>query len=68
MKKADFNALNEAAIKVSDGVVLGSPDVSAELKTVIRKAGVPCLEYYPEESFVKPIDEFYDQIIEELVV
>ena len=39
--KADFNALNEAAIKVSDGVVLGSPEVSAELKTVILKAGVP---------------------------
>lgn len=67
LKKADFNAINEAAIKVSDGVVMGSPDVSAELKTVIRKSGVPCLEYYPEESFVKPIDEFYDQLIEELV-
>lgn len=67
LKKADFNAVNEAAIKVSDGVVLGSPDVSSDLKSVIKKSGIPCLEYYPEDSLVKPVDEFYDQIIEELV-
>jgi starch synthase len=68
LKKTDFNALNEAAIKVSDGVVQGSAEISSELKTIIRKSGVPFLEYYPEESFVKPMDEFYDQIIEEVVV
>lgn len=68
LKKTDFNALNEAAIKVSDGIVQGSAEISPEMTKVIRKAGVPFLEYYSEESFVKPMDEFYDQIIEELVV
>ena len=56
------------AIKVSDGVIQGSPTISAELKAAIINSGNPFLEYYPEESFVKPVDEFYDQIIEELII
>jgi len=67
-KKTDFNTLNEMAIRMSDGVIQGSPEINEELKAVIRESGIPFLEYFPEESFVKPIDEFYDQIIEELVV
>ena len=68
LKKVDFNTLNEMAIKVSDGVVQGSPKISNELSSIIQSSGNPFLEYYPEESFVKPMDEFYDQLIEELVV
>ena len=68
LKKASFAALNEVAINVSDGVIQGSQKISDELKSLISSSGNPFLEYYPEESFVKPIDEFYDQIIEELVV
>jgi len=28
---------------------------------------VPTLEYHPEENSVKPIDEFYDLLVGELV-
>lgn len=67
LRAVDFNALNQAAIKVSDGVVQGSPEINTELTKTIESSGIPFLEYYPEESCVKPMDEFYDQIIEELV-
>ncbi|MEZ4923158.1 MAG: glycogen/starch synthase [Crocinitomicaceae bacterium] len=67
LKETDFVALNKMAINVSDGVVQGSESVNGELITEVQKVGVPFLGYYPEDSCVKPMDEFYDQIIEELV-
>ncbi len=67
LKDVDFKTLNESAIEVSDGVVQGSEEIDADLTEAIKKSGNPFLEYYPEDSCVKPMDEFYDQIIEELV-
>ncbi|MEO9533482.1 MAG: glycogen/starch synthase [Crocinitomicaceae bacterium] len=67
LKDVDFVALNKMAINESDGVIQGSEEMNGDLATEIKSAGVPFLEYYPEETCVKPIDEFYDQIIEELV-
>ncbi|MEX1002470.1 MAG: glycogen/starch synthase [Crocinitomicaceae bacterium] len=67
MKDVDFTALNKAAINISDGVIQGSESIEDALTAEIQSSGTPFLEYYPEESCVKPVDEFYDQIIEELV-
>ena len=67
LKDTDFEALNKMAINVSDGIVQGSESVDEELIAEVQKVGVPFLGYYPEDTCVKPIDEFYDQIIEELV-
>ena len=55
------------AINVSDGVIQGSESIEDELTSEIKSSGTPFLEYYSEEACVKPVDEFYDQIIEELV-
>ena len=67
LKDVDFVALNKMAINVSDGVVQGSESIDDDLIAEIQTSGTPFLEYYSEESCVKPVDEFYDQIIEELV-
>ena len=67
LKEVDFVTLNKAAIDVSDGVIQGSESIDDKLTAAIKDSGNPFLEYYPEESCVKPVDEFYDQIIEELV-
>lgn len=67
LKDVDFVALNKMAINVSDGVVQGSESIHDDLTAEIKSSGTPFLEYYSEESCVKPVDEFYDQIIEELV-
>ena len=67
LKDVDFVTLNKMAINVSDGVIQGSETINEELSAEIKSSGTPSLEYYSEETCVKPIDEFYDQIIGELV-
>ena len=67
LKDVDCMTLNKMAIQISDGVIQGSESIDADLTSEIKKSGTPFLEYFSEESCVKPIDEFYDQIIEELV-
>jgi len=67
LKDVDFVTLNKMAINESDGIIQGSEEMDAALTAEVKSAGVPFLEYYPEETCVKPTDEFYDQIIEELV-
>ena len=67
LKEVDFVALNKMAINVSDGVIQGSESINDDLTTEIKNSGTPFLEYYSEETCVKPTDEFYDLIIEELV-
>lgn len=67
LQDTDFIALNKVAIRSADGVIQGSEEIASELSDAIQDAGSPFLEYYPEESCVKNVDEFYDQIIEELV-
>ena len=68
LQNVDFVALNKMAIDVSDGVVQGSEEIDSDVMAAIQASENPFLEYFPEDACVKPIDEFYDQIIEELVV
>jgi starch synthase len=68
LKDVDFLTLTKLAVNLSDGVIQGSEEIDTKLKSMIRASETPFLEYYPEDSCVKPVDEFYDQIIEELVV
>lgn len=68
LKDVDFITLNKMAMEVSDGIVQGSSEIDTELQTVIDKLDTPFLEYYSEEACVKPMNEFYDQIFEEIVV
>ena len=68
LENVDFAMLNKLAIRESDGVVQGSEEVISELLDFAKDKGVPTLEYYSEDSVVKPLDEFYDQIIEEELV
>lgn len=65
--EGDFVSLSKMAMNLSDGVIQGSENIDEALKAHMESLNVPTLEYYPEESCVKPIDEFYDQVIEELV-
>lgn len=68
LKDVDFLALTKKAIQVSDGVVQGSGEIDEEIAKVIEASEIPFLEYYSEETCVKPMNEFYDQIFEEVVV
>ena len=68
LKEVDFVALTKKAIEVSDGVIQGSSEIDPEIAKLIEESNTPSLEYYSEESCVKPVNEFYDQMFEELVV
>jgi starch synthase len=67
LNDGDFISLNKLAMSLADGVIKGSEKLEDELEDFMETLENPTLEYYPEESCVKPIGEFYDQIIGELV-
>jgi starch synthase len=62
-----FLALNKLAMSLADGVIQGSEEIDPELNEFMGTLEVPTLEFHPEEACVKAVDEFYDQIIGELV-
>ena len=62
-----FVSLNKLAMSLADGVIQGSEEIDSELKEFMDTLEVPTLEFHPEEACVKAVDEFYDQIIGELV-
>ena len=68
LKSLDFQTLTKKAIEVSDGVIQGSSEIDPVFTKTIEESNTAFLEYYPEESCVKPVNEFYDQIFEEIVV
>ncbi|WP_027418770.1 glycogen/starch synthase [Crocinitomix catalasitica] len=68
LENLDWVTLNKKAIEVSDGVIQGSENMDASISEYIEKSEIPFLEYYSEETCVKPVNEFYDQIFEEIVV
>ncbi len=67
LNEGDFVSLNKLAMSLADGVIKGSEKLDDELESYFESLENPTLEYYPEESCVKPVGEFYDQIIGELV-
>ncbi len=62
-----FIELNKLAMQLADGIIQGSENIDAELAKFMDSTEIPTLEYYPEENSVKPIDEFYDLLVGELV-
>ena len=62
-----FLELNKLAMQLADGIIQGSETIDDELAAYMEKLDTPTLEYYPEETSVKPVDEFYDLLVGELV-
>jgi starch synthase len=49
-------------------VIQGSGRIDSNILKMIEESETPFLEYFSEDSCVKPINEFYNQIFEEIVV
>jgi starch synthase len=58
----DFASLSRLAIRYSDGVIQGSPDISKEISDYVEKENKPFLSYQPESSYIDAYNDFYDQI------
>ena len=59
--------LAKLAAQYSDGIILGSPDVSPELVGHVKGLGVPVLDYsaelYNGDAYADKYNSFYDQIL-----
>jgi len=59
-----FEALNSLAIQSSDGLIVGSENLSSETAKAIEDSGLPTMSYHGEEGYVGDINNFYDTILE----
>lgn len=64
-KKTNFVNLIKAAVEYSDGVILGSPEINADLKDYASKTGKPFLDYQGEENYYDAFSDFYDKVLVE---
>ena len=58
--------LAKTAIKYSDGIILGAPDVPAELVGMAKDLGLPVLPFkaksYEDQSYIDEYNAFYEQL------
>lgn len=55
--------LMKLAIKNSDGVIIGSPEIDSELEGFLKDVTIPVLKYHKIESLSDAYKEFYSQKI-----
>lgn len=65
VKNPTLDAITNAAVSFSDGVIQSSSEVSPELTSVFENATCLKLNYLPEENLTKGLNEFFDKVIEE---
>lgn len=65
LKTPSFDALTINAISKSDGIIMGSPSVNPAIKTHLKKANKPMLEYQSPEDYIASYNAFYDEIMQE---
>ncbi len=63
-KKPDYVSLMKAAIDLSDGVIIASPQINSELSEYIDQSGKPVLPQPDEENYIQVYNEFYDKILQ----
>lgn len=64
VKDPDFVNVSKLAVKFSDGVIIGSPDVNEDLIKHLSEIDKPVLEYKDENEYIDAYNEFYDKILE----
>jgi len=65
VKNPTMEAITNAAVAFSDGVIQSSMEISPELTTVFDNATCMKLNYLPEENLTKGLNEFFDKVLEE---
>lgn len=65
VKNPTMEAITNAAVAFSDGVIQSSMEISPELTTVFENATCMKLNYLPEENLTKGLNEFFDKVLEE---
>lgn len=64
VEEPSFVNLNKLAAKYSDGLSVGSEDLSTELRDIFDAAECEKLDFVPEENSIKEVSAFIDKVIE----
>lgn len=62
-KKPDFVSLMKSAIDMSDGVIIGSPNINQEIVDYLGETGKLTLPAQPEDNYIDAYNDFYEQIV-----
>ncbi len=65
LKSPSYDALTITAISKSDGVIMGSQNITPGVKNYLKKANKSVLEYQSSETYVNAYSSFYDDILME---
>jgi len=55
--------LSKAAIKYSDGIILGQEKINPEVEKIARESNKPLLEYQTMDAYIDAFNVFYDGIM-----
>ena len=64
LKKATYENLMKVAIDFSDGLIIGSENISKEISNYLKQSKKPSLEYHPMDSFSDHYLEFYEKFLD----
>ena len=62
LKDPSYENLMKVAIDSSDGIILGSENISPKINDYLKKYKNPLLDFQPLDSFSEPYIEFYNNL------
>lgn len=62
-----YTNLIQLALTMSDGIIIGTNNLDANIKKLIETVNVPILQYQDQENFIDVYSEFYDKILTDKV-
>lgn len=65
LKNGAYENLTLNAITRSDAVIHGSPGINGQIKTYLKKANKPILDYQSPEDYISAYNSFYDEVLME---
>jgi starch synthase len=65
LKSPSYDNLTQSAVSKSDAVVMGTMDVDAPLKSLLKKTNKPVLEYQDPDNYIDAYNAFYDEVVME---
>jgi starch synthase len=65
LKTPAFENITMNAISKSDGVIMGSAAIHSQVKSYLKKANKPVLDYQSPEDYINAYSAFYDEVLEE---
>ena len=62
-KTPNFVNITKTAIDFSDGIIIGSPEVNAEIIQYVNEIEKPVLGFQSMDTYIDAYNEFYDEIL-----